>query len=316
MPRVSGSFHFIVNPAAGAGKARRVWEEIKERLEAQGIEFEWSMTAGPAEAGAIASRLADGVTAVAVGGDGTLNEMLTGLLPGRTAGLIPAGRGNDFARSARISLAPQVALKQLLSGEARPFDLPLVNGRPFLNVAGIGFDAQASRGAGAYRGSGALSYLAAALRTLARYRPHHLAVEVDGRRSEGKVFMLAVGNCRYYAGGMKICPTADFDDGLLDLCLAGDLGPVEALLALARAFRGTHIQQRKFHYTKAHSIRVEGPGDVKVHADGELVGGLPATFTVRQRAIKVILPPGAWTPSKVTSIRQKALARESLGSSP
>lgn len=313
---MKGAFHFIVNPAAGGGRAARVWPGIQERLSAARVDFEWSTTRGPGEAQEIAARIAEGVTAVVVGGDGTLSELLAGLPAGRAVGLIPAGRGNDFARSARISLDPLVALRQLLQGKAFPFDLPLVNGRPFVNVAGVGFDALVARKAETARGAGTLPYLSAALRSLARYRPRHLVIDVDGRQSEGKVFLLAVGNGRYYAGGMKICPAADFDDGLLDLCLAGDLGHAEALLALARVFRGTHIRQRKFHYIKAHTIRVDGPDDVLVHADGQVIGSLPATFTLRQRALKVIVPPGAWTPSKVTSIHHRVSAGKSLGSSP
>lgn len=259
---MKGTFHFIVNPAAGGGRASRVWPEIEERLKAKGVRYEWSVTRGPGDARRIAAGLPDDVTAVAVGGDGTLSEMIGGIAPGKSVGLIPAGRGNDFARTVRISTFPLTALKQLLAGEARPFDVPYVNGRPFLNVAGIGFDAHVAERAQGIRGRGALPYLSAAFHTLTRYRPPQLVVEVDGEASEGEVFMLAVGNCRYFAGGMKICPSAYFDDGLLDLCIAGNLRRAEVLLALMRVFRGTHVRQRKFHYTKAHSIRVDGPSDV------------------------------------------------------
>lgn len=313
---MKGPFHFVINPAAGGGRAKRIWPEIEERLKKQGVEYEWSMTKGPGDAERIATSLPDGVVAVAVGGDGTMSEMVGGLAPGRIVGLIPAGRGNDFSRTARISPFPLTALKQLLTGEVRPFDLPFVNGRPFLNVAGIGFDAHVAQKADGIRGRGTLPYLSAVFRTLSRYRPHQLVVEVDGRASEGKVFLLAVGNCRYYAGGMKICPTAYFDDGLLDICIAGNLRRIEVLLALMRVFRGTHVRQRKFHYTKAHTIRVDGPSDVLIQADGQVIGGLPATFTLKQRALKVIVPPGAWTPSKVTSIRHRIYAQGSTETSP
>lgn len=313
---MKGAFHFIINPAAGGGRSLRIWPLIQEQLEKRGVRYDWTVTQGPQEAGRIVAALPDGVTAVALGGDGTLSEMLVGLAPGRTIGLIPAGRGNDFARTAGISSFPLTAVKQLLEGEARPVDLPFVNGRPFLNVAGIGFDAHVAQRAYGARGRGALPYLSAAMHTLRRYRPPRLVVEVDGRTSEGNVFLLAVGNCRYFAGGMKICPTAYFDDGLLDLCIAGDLGKVEVLLALARVFRGAHIKQRNVHYLKAHSIRVDGPDDVLIQADGEVLGGLPAAFTLKQRALKVIVPPGAWTPSKVTSIRRWVDDKRSTGLSP
>lgn len=312
---MKGPFHFIVNPAAGGGRARRIWPEIEERLKKEGVSYQWTLTRGPGDAGRIAAGLSDDVIAVAVGGDGTLSEMISGIPPGGCVGLIPAGRGNDFARTARISPFPLTALRQLLSGEPRAIDLPYVNGRPFLNVAGIGFDAHVARRAESTTGRGALPYLAAVFRALSRYRSSRLVIEVDGQKSEGDVFLLAVGNCRYYAGGMKICPSAYFDDGLLDLCVAGDLGRAEVLLALARVFRGTHVKQRKVHYTKAHTIRVDGPSHVLIQADGQVIGGLPATFTLKQRALKVIVPPGTWTPSKVTSILRRIEAAGSARSS-
>ena len=313
---MNSAFHFIINPVAGGGRPLRIWPLLKERLDTLGVRYEASVTQAPHDAADIAAAIPQGVVAVAVGGDGTLNEMVRGVAPGRTIGLIPAGRGNDFARTAGISPSPFTALQQLLEGESRPVDLPFVNGRPFLNVAGIGFDAHVAERACGARGWGALPYLSAVMHTLRRYRPRRLTIEVDGHKSEGEVFLLAVGNCRYYAGGMKICPSAHFDDGLLDLCIAGKLNTAEVLLALFSVFRGAHVRQRKIHYLKAHSIRVDGPGDVLIQADGEVLGSLPAEFTLKQRALNVIVPPGAWTPSKVTSIRRFAEEKRSTGSSP
>ena len=116
------AYHFVINPAAGGGKGARVWAEIKERLAARRVEFEWSVTRRPGDAEEIAARIPEGVIAVAVGGDGTLSQMLAGLPPGRTLGVIPAGRGNDFARSASPS-PPRAALEQPSTASA-PFDLP------------------------------------------------------------------------------------------------------------------------------------------------------------------------------------------------
>ncbi len=100
------AYHFVINPAAGGGKGARVWAEIKERLAARRVEFEWSVTRRPGDAEEIAARIPEGVIAVAVGGDGTLSQMLAGLPPGRTLGVIPAGRGNDFAAQRPHLLRP------------------------------------------------------------------------------------------------------------------------------------------------------------------------------------------------------------------
>lgn len=308
---MTGPFFFIVNPAAGGSKTARLWPQLKEGLDHAKIEYQFRMTSGPQEAVELAAFTPMEWTTVVVGGDGTLSEVISGLAPGRVIGLIPTGRANDFARSAGISSSPKHALKQLLSGEAHFLDVPFVNKQPFLNVAGIGFNAEVASKAISTRGRGSLPYVTA-FRTLARYRSPELSVELDGRSSTGRVFLLAVGNCRYFAGGMKICPGAHFDDGLLDVCIAGDLGKLEALLALGRIFRGTHVHQRKFDYAKAHTVKVDGPADVIVQADGQIVGRLPVTFTLKRRALRVILPKGTWNPSKVTSILGHAQENEDL----
>lgn len=286
-----------------------------QQLARERVDFQWETTRTAGGATQLAAEIPEGYVAVAVGGDGTIHEMIAGLPTGRTIGVIPAGRGNDFARTVGISQSPQIALRQLLRGAARPIDLPFVNGRPFLNVASVGFDAHVAQKAATAPGRGAFPYIASFLTSLAHLRPHRISIEWDGRHTEGEALLLAVGNCRYYAGGMRICPHAHFDDGLLDVVIAGRMGKWESLVSLIKLMRGTHLSKSSFHHTKAHSLVVDGPKELCIQADGEIVGHLPATFTLKHHAMRVVVASGSWIPSKVTSIRQRLLEAEKTQSS-
>ncbi len=168
--QVNGAFHFIINPVAGGGRPLRIWPLFKS-TSTRSASLRSQRDPGAARRRRIVAAIPEGVVAVAVGGDGTLNEMVRASPPAVPSGLIPAGRGNDFARTAGISPSPLIALQQLLKGESRPVDLPFVNGRPFLNVAGIGFDAHVAQRAGGARGRGALPYLSAVMHTLGAIAP-------------------------------------------------------------------------------------------------------------------------------------------------
>lgn len=300
---VDGSYFFIVNPKAGGGRTERLWPAIKTRLQRRAIPFEWKFTTRPREATYLAKTAPPDAAVIVVGGDGTVNETVAGLRRDTPLGIIPTGRSNDFARSVGISGSPTDALDQLLdSSQIRPVDLPEANGIPFLSTLGIGYGIDMAQSTQRLAKRISIIDLFRLFHALPRYQIPELTVEVDGKRMSGKVFLLAIGNGRYFSGGLEVCPKAHCDDGLIDICIAGDLKRAEAILALTRLFRGTHIRQRKFHYTKAHTVRIDGPGDVPVHADGHPLGRLPTEIRVRHRALQFIVPVGAWLPSKVTSI--------------
>lgn len=289
---------YIVNPTAGGGRALRVWRSLLQADASIGERVYYTDEPGAAEE--LARRAArEGASAVvAVGGDGTLHEVVNGLIGLERApavGVIPCGTGNDFARSAGLPRAPRRALEVCKSGYTRRVDVGTINGRAFINVAGFGFDAAvakevASRPGG---GTGAIPYLMAVLRLVRTYRPKEMTITVDGRAFRTPLLFGAVGNGSTYGGGMKICPRAAVDDGLFDLCLAHDLKPVETLANLAGVFFGAHVRHPKCSYRQAQRVEVDGPPEVLVHADGQLLGNLPARFELLPRAISFLFPRGA-----------------------
>lgn len=298
---MKGPFYFIVNARAGGGRSNRLWPFFQERLRKAGAEFTWRVTETPEQALRACARIDEDWIPVAVGGDGTLQSMVEGLAPGRTIAHLPTGRTNDFARSIGISRFPGKALHQLLQGQVRPIDLPAANGRPFLGVAGITFGRLPSvfglPTTAKYRSI--FSALVSAVTSPAR--PHEIAITVDGRTERGKALMVAVGNCRFF-GGLDVCPLAHPDDGLLDLCVTDELSAAETLFTLNRLRKGTHVRHPKVHYTKTHSVAIDGPRTTAMIADGHYLTALPVTIGLQQQALKVVVPKEAWNPSKVTSI--------------
>jgi diacylglycerol kinase (ATP) len=283
----------IVNPAAGNGRAARTWAAVERELAA--LRPELALTESPGHATAIARRAcADGFThLLAVGGDGTLHEVINGIdRPGVALAVVPAGTANDFARSARIPFRPEAAVRGLGHDRRRTIDVGTVHGRRYLNVAGAGFDAEVARliNAGPRRARGALPYVATAVALAFRYRAAELELDLDGRRLRRRCLLVAVGNAAAYGGGMRICPDAVLDDGLLDVCIVGELAPAKILAILPTVFFARHVRHPAVEYVRARAVTITGPGACAVHADGEVSGTLPAHFRLEAGACSLWVP--------------------------
>ncbi len=286
----------IVNRTAGAGRASKAWDAVAPAMAR--LKAEVAFTGAPGEATTLARRAcADGFThLLAVGGDGTAHETGNGIdRPDVALGVLPAGTGNDFARSAGLPFQPQAAVAGLELDRRRSVDLGLCGDRRFLNVAGAGFDAEVARliNEGPRKSRGALPYVATAVSLAFRYRSETLGLNLDGHSLSQPCLLAAFGNAQAYGGGMRICPRASLDDGLLDVCIVGGIGSGHILRLLPTVFLGRHLSDRAVSYRQARAIEVTGPASVAVHADGEVLGGLPARFSVLPGACTLWLPsPG------------------------
>jgi diacylglycerol kinase (ATP) len=283
----------IVNRTAGGGRAARAWAAVAPAMAR--LHAELATTDRPGHATELARRAcADGFThLLAVGGDGTAHEVVNGIQrPDVALGIVPCGTGNDFARSAALPFRPEAAVAGLERDRRRPVDLGLCGSRRFLNVAGAGFDAEVARlvNAGPRRSRGALPYVATAVSLAFRYGSDELTLDLDGERWKQSCLLVAVGNAKAYGGGMRICPRASLDDGLLDVCIVGGITAGHTLALLPRVFLGRHVRDRAVAYRTARAVAIAGPARVAVHADGEVVGGLPASFSVDVAACQLWLP--------------------------
>jgi YegS/Rv2252/BmrU family lipid kinase len=281
----------IVNPAAGDGAGARVGAGLARELEVSGFKVEIIQTPAPGEAARIAREAsADGCrTVIAVGGDGTANEIANGLVGTSTAlALYPIGSGNDFARALGYPRKRRDIARFLAGARRRVIDAGDVNGRIFVNAAGVGIDGHvAERVEASARIVGAtLGYLVGALVSIATYRPQPMRLRIDDQVIEGKHLLVVAANGTHFGSGMHIAPKAALDDGLFDVIVAGDLGRWPSLVALAKLYRGTHVNGRDVRLFRARSLDVELERDLPAQADGE---------SMRARSLKVRMRPGALT---------------------
>ncbi len=280
----------ILNPAAGNGKAQKLFDLIEPHLP-QDVEV--VRTTGPGHATELAREVAEqeDLTVVSLGGDGTHHEVINGLMPAGKAifAVLPAGTGNDFVRTLGYPKGPRAMLDVALYGAERRIDIGRVNQEYFLTVSGVGFDAEVAGWVNQHdkKGNGTWVFIRGILRHLIRYQSEGMTVHVDGAFRSEPTFLLAAGNSPYYAGGMKICPDADPEDGLFQVVWVKDLPRLSVLPLLTRVFRGSHVKHPRVTTFQAEQLTIEGPPNMLVHADGEIIGHLPVTLTIMPAAIRV-----------------------------
>lgn len=284
----------LVNPVAGAGRALRIWRQLVSATPARRRNWDVAFTEAPGHATVLARRALDkGIERlVVVGGDGTIQETAIALEGSRTVlGVIRAGTGNDFARTHLIPKDPPKALELACTGGYIENDLGRVNGHLFVNVAGLGFDAEVAAWChNRMRTAGQMVYVAGVFAQLMRFSPQVMTFTLDGRTYERRCLVLAVGTGRYYGGGMMMCPGADPTDGLFDVCVGGDVGKLQTIRLLTMVFSGRHIGHPKVSVFRAKRIIVQSPARLAIHADGEPVGHVPADFSLSTGRLLVAVP--------------------------
>jgi len=240
----------IVNPAAHNVPALKLRREAEEWLREAGWRFRWEQTTETGHATRIAARAAAAKVplVLALGGDGTLNEVANALAGTETAlGTLPAGTSNIWAREAGISRKLVEAVRLMATGERRLIDLGKAGDRYFMLFAGVGVDAQITRTVSLdmKRRVGAAAYGVAALREALRWRSRPVTVRLDGVERRMDVLMAFAGNTRLYAGLTKITPNAVVDDGLLDVCIYEGSGSLDIVMHAARTMLKSHKKANK-----------------------------------------------------------------------
>lgn len=294
----------ILNPASGRGQGQRRRGELERLLmdvskeavkRGEAIRCQIMETTSPGEGTTLAAKaVAEGAQVVAAaGGDGTYGEVVNGIVGTEAKlGILPLGTGNDFSRALGLNTDLKRAVETLVSGIPRPLDLGRFGERWFINVAGCGFDAvvaeRVNRGFRHLHGTSA--YIAAVLQSLWTFRASEMRITLDGEKRTLRAMLCCIANTPSYGGGMRIAPGAQMDDGLFDVCLLGDVGKLEFLLAFPRVFKGTHTTHPKVTLLRARSVRVECAPPLPVLIDGDVYARTPAEFTIVRHAIQVLTP--------------------------
>ena len=233
-----------------------------------------------------------GEVPVVMSGDGLVGQVGGALAEtDASLGIIPGGRGNDLARVLGIPTDPAGAVAVLAEANAKEIDVGEVNGRRFLCVASCGFDSDANRIANEARlVRGNLVYAYAALRALIAWKPAHFTVTVDGERHEIDGYNVAVANSKAYGGGMYLVPHAELDDGKLDVMLTADMRKLRGLRCMQKTFKGRHVDEPEFTFFRGEVVEIAADRPFTVYADGDPLAELPATITVAQQTLRVIVP--------------------------
>ncbi|MEZ0373166.1 MAG: diacylglycerol kinase family protein [Candidatus Sericytochromatia bacterium] len=307
------SLTVIMNPTSARGRTRRQWPELGKILAAQAGPYTLRETTGPGTATELTRQaLRQGADWIlAVGGDGTLNEVLNGFFDGEALinpearlSVLMSGTGGDFKRTLELSPEPEKALGQMLAREPRKLDIGRLrlignDGKPalrhFINIASFGVGGEVSvrlnESKLAARLGGKPGFMVATLETLATFRPKPIKLTLEGPKGpftlQGKIRQVAVANGRYHGGGMHMAPRAKPDDGLFEVIALEDHGLLHSLTSFGKVYKGEHLDDPKILYLQATRVAAEPleGATVLLEVDGETPGRLPASFEILPGAI-------------------------------
>jgi YegS/Rv2252/BmrU family lipid kinase len=298
----------IVNPNAGKGKGLRDWHVIAELLNRAHISFNVKFTEAKGQAVKLTQEsIMEGCrNIITVGGDGTLNEVLNGVLSDTgcpatriSLALIPVGTGNDWGRMFGIPLDYEKAVGIISEGKRMLHDIGLVTYfegtekkmRYFINIAGLGFESDVVRRTNFQKEKGhggKAIYFLNLLMSLLSYKNTSAEINVDGEKSTAEVFSINVGNGKYCGGGMRQTPDALPDVGLLDITVINGIGKIEIIRSLKMLYDGTILSHPKIDGYKCRNLKVSSDSVIWVEADGESLGHTPAEFSIIPLGINIV----------------------------
>jgi len=268
------SIKLIINPNSGKGSAFKKSQSIIAEFKKRNVDFEYELTNASREAVRIA-REASGKfeKIVAVGGDGTVNEVGEGVVGGDSIFcVIPLGSGNDFAKELKIPSKINSAVDLLLNGSVRTIDVIKVNDRVSLNTAGVGFNALVSKNVGQIKYLRGVSvYIWGVVKSAVNYEAIPMKIVINDRVIEGKIFMVAICNSKSEGGGFIVAPEAINDDGFFDVTFIREIGYPKLLLNISSALNGKLNKLDEVKTIRSDKITIESEFPMPLHVDGEVV---------------------------------------------
>jgi YegS/Rv2252/BmrU family lipid kinase len=295
---MTGVAKIIVNPYAGRWKALKSIPAIESALRQEGIPYELVQTEGPEQGTELARQAAlDGHSpVVAVGGDGTISEVMNGLVQAAgegvagPMGIIPRGSANDLPVQLEMPLDVGGACRRLREGRERVIDVGRVNDRYFDNDVGVGFEPQVTIEARKIEWlRGTLIYIVAVFRALRSYAQPHMNVEWDGGRASGRMLLVSVGNGNVTGGAFRLTPEAVLDDGQLDFVFGTAMSRLQILRFLPLVFSGQHIHRPQVTHGRTTRLTITSEDPLPVGVDGEIISDAHhLEFEIIPRKLRVI----------------------------
>lgn len=295
----------IVNLTAGGGKPHKHLNTVLKYLKENGLNFKVCTTSHQGEAMELAQKAADNGAEliVSVGGDGTVNEIVNGIMKSKNdppLGIIPLGWANDFIKSTNIPSDIMEACKILIKGKTKKIDVGLINGQTyFANICGVGFDAEVAQLANQMKNKhpnlhilGAFVYVFATIKKLlSPFSCHNVKIKFDGQEIYSKILFIAISKGKFYGGRFKITPEAILDDGLFEVCVVEEMGRFKYLMSIPKVFKGTHESIKGINFYRAKKVVIQSSELILAQVSGEVIEGQKEfTITLLPKSLKLIVP--------------------------
>jgi len=293
MKNQNSKYIFVLNPNAGNGKTKREWPKIKEILQEKKISGKIITTKSHKQGIDIAKEYADNgyENIIAIGGDGTLNEIVNGVMQSKnhknvTIGLIPLGSGNDFARGIGLEFDLNMNIERIRSNQVTKFDLGKLENKFFINSLGIGFDACVAANANKIKKlKGIFKYLLAVFYSFGELRPLTVDITIRNFTITKNILLISVGNSNLTGGGFRITPNAVPTDNLFDISIIDYLPKFKIMYLLPKAIKGKHMNHKAVSAIQSDHILIESKSQLPIYMDGEI-----PTFDNPKRLEIKILP--------------------------
>lgn len=289
-------YYIIFNPTAGAGRSHKAMQTVEQRLKEKNIDYIVEETKYRLHAVELARQAVgkgyQGI--ISVGGDGTLLEV-AGELYGseETLGIIPAGTGNDFRRAVNVSKDVNEALDVILAGHSEYVDMGFLgHDRPFLNVAGTGFDVEVIYNTEKVRRlfTGGFAYLLGIMMSLFKYKPVTIDITANGETIRRSVLLIAIANGRCYAGGLHVAPDSSVYDGLFNVVVINHMPKWRILLELPKLKKGLVSKVHHAEQFLCSDISISCSAPKRFNLDGEVYGQTPTNLSIKPHALRVFCP--------------------------
>jgi len=287
---------FIINPVAGNGKTIELLPIIKEKMNSasESIDYTIYVSKNIGDISRVVNEYyKEGYEEfVAVGGDGSLSELINGFdfpcdkIP--SIGILPMGTGNDFVKNTSEKKNFDLIFNSILQNKKMVIDVGVVNNFNFINVCSFGIDGPIIKDTDRYKKilPGQSSYLFSTLKAGISFKPNQVKVVADGKEYSGHMILIAVGNGKYFGGGMNVCPEALLDDGLFEVCLVSDVSKLKFIKEISKIYSGRLKELKEVIYIKAKNIEIEVQGQPYfINADGNLMGTTPARISIIEKGV-------------------------------
>jgi len=291
-------FLLMYNPAAGRGRAGKMFTQVESAMQNKGIEYDLHLTSKKGDAQEYLQNIElekyRGV--IAAGGDGTLFEVINGILknPGDsiTIGILPVGTGNSTAKDINLNTNDvERALEVISTGKTREVDVGkfYLEGEQyyFINILGLGFVTDVLETANKFKMFGETAYTIGVLVKTIFLKSYDLTIEIDDKKISAPNILVEVSNTKYTGGNFLMAPEAEMDDGYLDINILHKLNRRRLLSIFPKLFKGTHIHEPEIEYLKGKKIRITTDPVKKISPDGELLGSTPITIECMHKKIKL-----------------------------